>query len=169
MKKVSTKKVALLGILGALALALSFAESALMPQVAFLPPGAKPGLANIITMFAASVPGFGSAIYIVILKSLFALITRGATAFLMSLAGGLLSLAVMLLLLRVKSVSLIGVAVASSCAHNIGQLIVSCILTGTKAVMNYAPFLLLFGVAAGLVTGTVLKAVMPRLEKIDYR
>ncbi len=166
--KLNTKKVALLGILGALALVLSFTESLLMPQVTFLPPGAKPGLSNIITMFAASTMGFGGAIYIVLIKSLFAFITRGATAFFMSLAGGLLSMAAMLILLKVKSVSLIGVGVVSSCCHNLGQLLVSVILTGTKAIFNYAPFLLIFAVVTGVVTGTVLKVVMPKLERIKY-
>ncbi len=168
MKKMSTKKLALTGILGALALALSFAESLLMPQVAFLPPGAKPGLSNIITMFAANTMGFGGAIYIVLIKSVFALITRGVTAFFMSLAGGLLSMAAMLLLIKVKSVSLIGVGVVSSCFHNLGQLLVSVVITGTSAILNYAPFLLLFGVATGLVTGMVMKIVMPKLERIKY-
>lgn len=166
MNKPTTKKIALMGVLGALALALSFAESLLMPQAAFLPPGAKPGLSNIITTFAASSMGFGGAIYIVLLKAVFALVTRGATAFFMSLSGGLLSMAVILLLLKVKAVGFIGIGVASSCAHNLGQLAVSCVLTGTKAILNYAPFLLLFGVATGLVTGTVLKIVMPKLENI---
>ncbi len=168
MKKMTAKKVALTGILGALALVLSFTESLLMPQVSFLPPGAKPGLSNIITMFAASTMGFGGAIYIVLIKSVFAFITRGATAFLMSLAGGIFSAAVMLLLLKFKSFSLVGIGVASSCAHNLGQLSVSVFITGTKAILSYAPFLLLFGVATGLVTGTVLKVVMPKLDRIKY-
>lgn len=166
MKKISTRKIALTGVLGALALALSFMESLLMPQVAFLPPGAKPGLSNIITMFCASSVSFGASLYIVIIKSVFALITRGMTAFFMSLSGGILSLIVTLLLLKVKSVGFIGIGVASSCAHNLGQLVVSIVLTGTKAILNYAPFLIVFAVATGFVTGTVLKTVMPKLDKI---
>lgn len=169
MKKVSTKKIALTGVLGALALALSFMESMLMPQVTFLPPGAKPGLSNIITMFAASSVSFGAGLYIVLIKSAFALVTRGVTAFFMSLCGGLLSFGVMLLLLKVKSVGFVGIGVASACAHNLGQLAVSVILTGTKAIINYAPFLLLFSVLTGYVTGTVLKIVMPKLDKIKNK
>lgn len=165
---INTKKVALSGILGALALVLSFMESVLMPQVTFLPPGAKPGLSNIITMFAADTMGFAGAIYIVLIKSVFAFITRGVTAFLMSFAGGILSMIAMLILLKVKSVSFIGVGVVSSCCHNLGQLLVSVILTGTQALFNYAPFLLIFAVVTGVVTGTVLKVVMPKLEKIKY-
>ena len=50
MIKTRTQKIALLGVLGALALALSAAESFLMPDIAILPPGAKPGLSNIVTI-----------------------------------------------------------------------------------------------------------------------
>ncbi|NLX93720.1 MAG: Gx transporter family protein, partial [Clostridiales bacterium] len=45
-----TKKIALLGILGAQALALSALEN-LIPAFPGLPPGAKPGLSNIVTMY----------------------------------------------------------------------------------------------------------------------
>lgn len=166
MKKISTKKIALTGVLGALALALSFTESLIMPQAAFLPPGAKPGLSNIITMFAVSSVSFSAGLYIVLIKSVFALVTRGVTAFLMSLCGGLLSFGVMLLLLKVKSVGFVGIGVASACAHNLGQLAVSVVLTGTDAILNYAPFLILFSVVTGLVTGSVLKTVMPKLDRI---
>ncbi|MBQ1895476.1 MAG: Gx transporter family protein, partial [Clostridia bacterium] len=96
-----TSFVALLGVLGAEALALSFLEN-FIPAVPGLPPGAKPGFANIVTMFTASTMGFLPALAITVLKSLFAFVTRGATAGMMSFAGGLLSTIVMVLLLRLK-------------------------------------------------------------------
>lgn len=152
--------------MGAVALVLSFAENMLMPQVIFLPPGAKPGLSNIVTMFASSVMGFYAMIYIVVIKAVFAFITRGATAFFMSLAGGLLSGLTMTVLIKMnsKKISLVGIGVISACAHNMGQLAVSCVITGTSALLNYAPFLLIFGVVTGIVTGTVLKVVLPKIE-----
>ena len=62
-----TNKVAFLGIFGALALVLSFLESMLVPDIPFLPVGAKPGLSNIITMYIAGTMGFPVAIYITML------------------------------------------------------------------------------------------------------
>ncbi len=168
LKKTGTHKIALLGILGALALVLSFTENLIMPQTAFLPAGAKPGLSNIVTMFAACTMGFPGAAYIVVIKAAFAFITRGATAFFMSLAGGALSMTVTVLLLKIEGerLSLVGIGVLSACAHNAGQLLVSLIMTGTGAILNYAPFLMIFGVLTGFVTGTVLKIVLPKILKI---
>lgn len=166
-----TKQTALLGMLGALALVLSFTESIIMPQTAFLPLGAKPGLSNIVTMFVTDTMGFFSGLFIVLLKAVFALVTRGATAGIMSLSGGMLSLIAVYFMLKFKgkSLSMIGIGVVSSCVHNLAQVTVSCILTGTRALMNYAPFLLLFGIVTGIVTGTVLQIVMPKIQKITEK
>lgn len=171
MNNTKAKKVALMGVLGALALALSAMEGLLMPNAAFLPPGAKPGLSNIVTMFAASCVSVTATFYVVLIKAFFALITRGATAFFMSLSGGLLSAIIMTLMLKLKkeSISLIGVGIVSALFHNIGQLLVSFIMTGTSAVLGYAPYLLLFGVITGFVTGSILKVVIPAIEKVMKR
>lgn len=167
MKKTKTEKIALYGILGALALALSAAEGFLVPALPFLPPGARPGLSNIVTMFAASCVSVPATIYVVLIKAGFAFVTRGVTAFFMSLAGGVLSALTMILLnrFRDKNISLVGLGVASASMHNIGQLIVSLIMTGTTAMIGYAPFLLIFGVLTGFVTGSILRAVIPAIEK----
>lgn len=166
-----TKRVAMLGIMGALALALSFLES-LIPALPGLPPGAKPGLSNIVTMFMASSSGIADAFFITVLKAVFAGVTRGSTAMLMSSAGGLLSTAAACLLLRSKKFNsgYIGIGIICAVCHNIGQLISACLITGTwSLIFGYGPLLLIFAVATGLVTGTALKLVLPALEKIIYR
>ena len=159
-------RVALAGVLGAQALALSWLES-LLPAFPFLPPGFKPGLSNIVVMFAVSQLNLPVAVFLVLIKAGFALVTRGATAALTSLCGGLLSLAAMALLLRSrrKPFGLIGVGVLSALAHNLGQLLAAMLLTGTVSLVSYAPALLVFGVLTGTVTGCVFRAVMPLLEK----
>lgn len=165
-----TKRVALLGIMGAMALALSFLES-LIPALPGLPPGAKPGLSNIVTMFMAS-SGIADAFFITILKALFAGITRGSTAMLMSASGGLLSTAAACILLRRKknNIGYIGTGVICAVCHNIGQLISACLISGTPSlIFGYGPLLLIFAVATGFVTGTVLKVVIPSLDRISKR
>ena len=94
-----SKKVALAGMLCALAAAISFLES-LIPSVSGFPPGAKPGFSNLVIMFSAASLGIGQTFIITIFKAVFAGVTRGVTAFFMSLAGGLLSTGAALLLLR---------------------------------------------------------------------
>lgn len=164
--KTKTQKIALLGILSAQALVLSFFEN-LLPAMPFLPPGVKLGLSNIVTMFTAGTMGLLPTLTVTLIKSLFALLTRGVTAFFMSLGGGLLSTVAMCLMLKlVKNKSgFVGVAVVSAVCHNLGQLAVSIIVTKTTAFVYYTPVLLLSGVVMGIITGTVLKAVMPLLMK----
>ena len=161
-----TKRVALLGILGAQALALSFLEN-LIPALPGLPPGAKPGFSNIVTMYTVSALGIGEALYITLIKALFAGLTRGPTAFFMSFAGGLLSTLVMFGLLRLhnRPFGIAGISVAAAVAHNFGQLLAAMALTGTTTVIGYAPLLIFFAIMTGRVTGTVLKTVMPALDR----
>lgn len=166
-----TKRVALLGIMGSLALALSFLES-LIPALPGLPPGAKPGLSNIVTMFMASSSGIADAFFITIIKAVFAGITRGSTAMLMSASGGLLSTAAACFLLRSKKINsgYIGIGIICAVCHNIGQLVSACLISGTwSLIFGYGPLLMLFAVATGFVTGTVLKLVLPALDKITNR
>ena len=164
-----TNKVALLGIFGAVALVLSFLEGMLIPDIPFFPVGAKPGLSNIITMYIAGTMGFPGAIYITMLKALFALITRGATGAFMSFSGGILSTVAVCLLIKYQGrlFSYLGLGIVGAVMHNLGQLVAACIVSGTFALMNYGKYLLIFALVTGTVTGSVLLVLMPRLGKIS--
>lgn len=161
-----TKKIALWGILGALALAVSFLEG--LFTLPFLPPGAKLGLSNIITMAAAACWGWSGMLYIALLKALFALFTRGATAFLLSAAGGICAGIFMVLCLKAQRCpfSYIGVGILSALAHNTAQLVIACCLTGTPALLYYAPPLLLCALLFGSATGILLQALLPVLKRL---
>lgn len=164
--KNNTYKIALFGVLSAVALTLSYLEG-LIPTVAFMPPGAKMGFSNIATMFAASSMGIVSALAITFIKALFAGITRGVTAFFMSLCGGILSTVTMYLLFKLsKKTGYMAIGIICALVHNFGQLIVAIITAGNLSVLGYAPVLLISGTVTGAVTGTVLMAVMPALEKV---
>lgn len=164
--KNNTYKIALFGVLSAVALTLSYLEG-LIPTVAFMPPGAKMGFSNIATMFAASSMGVVSALAITFIKALFAGITRGVTAFFMSLCGGILSTVTMYLLFKLsKKTGYMAIGIICALVHNFGQLIVAIITAGNLSVLGYAPVLLISGTVTGAVTGTVLRAVMPALERV---
>mgnify|MGYP000891538714 CR=1 FL=1 len=83
-------QVAFTGMLFALSMALAFLEG-LLPTVAFLPPGVKLGLSNIITMYALFCVGEKRALLIALLISIFVLLTRCTVAGILSLSGGILS------------------------------------------------------------------------------
>ncbi len=163
MKRASGR-VAFTGLLAALALALSFLEG-LLPPLPMMPPGAKLGLSNIASMYAAGSLGLPSALFLAVFKGLFALMTRGAMAGMMSLSGGVVSTLFMWLLLKKTKSSLGVVGVCGALAHNAAQLCVAYFLTSTS-VLFYVPFLLVFGVLTGLLTGLVLKLTLPPLERL---
>ena len=149
-----TLRLTTLAVLGALAIVLSALEN-LIPPLPMMPPGAKLGLSNIVTMAIS------------LLKALFAGATRGVTALLMSLAGGLLSTLVMGLLFRLKrhAVSLLAVGILGAVAHNLAQLCVAVALTNS-AVLSYLPFLLLYALVTGSVTGSALRILLPALKNV---
>lgn len=160
-------KITLIAILCATAVALNFLEGQI-PPLPFLPPGAKPGFSNIITMFAAGSLGFPQAVAIALVKGLFSFVTRGATAGIMSLSGGLLSAAAMYLLMRYarKHLGLLGISVICALCHNLGQLMAAMFITSSASIVSYAPALAVFGIITGAVTGVILRAVIPALEKM---
>lgn len=163
-----TRKIAVTGIMCALALALSYLET-LIPAYPGFPPGAKPGLSNIVTMFMASCAGSGYAFFITAIKGIFAGVTRGMTTMLMSLSGGILSTAATCLLFRFSKEKLgyIGIGIVCAVCHNIGQLAAACIISGTASlIVGYGPLLLIFAIVTGFLTGTILKTIMSPLEKI---
>lgn len=162
--RAAAQKTALFGILSAQALALSFLEG-LLP--AFLPvQGMKIGFSNIVTMYCVSSLGIPYALAVTVFKAFFALVTRGASASLLSLSGGLLSLLGMIVLLRLKPFMLgfIGIGTVSALLHNAGQLFVCVFLVG-KTVFALSPVLIVLSVVTGILTGAILKYTLPLLQK----
>lgn len=163
MKKISTnkqksvrlaRKVAVFGISAALALALSFFES-LLPPLLSLYPGIKLGLSNVVTMTCAATFGAPCAIAVAVMKGIFAGLTRGFVAMLMSLIGGLLSTICVCLLLKLRLGYLV-ISVIGAVVHNMAQLVVCAIIASNSGVFIYAPVLVLFGIVAGCITGSIL-------------
>ena len=165
----TTRRMTLTALLAALALCLSFLEN-LIPPLPLMPPGAKPGLSNIAVMYAASCMGLPSALAVAGAKALFALLTRGVTAGLMSLAGGLVSTLLMVLALKSRRPAFgwIGIGVSGAVGHNLGQLSVALLLTGWASI-GYFPFLMLFALPAGALTGFILSVLIPAVTKLTAK
>lgn len=162
--KRKSKAVAFTGILAALALTLSFLEG-MLPPLPMMPPGAKLGLSNIVTMYAAGSVGLPCALFLAALKGGFAFLTRGAVAGILSLSGGMLSTLCMWILLKKTKASLGVIGVCGALSHNAAQLCAAFFLT-SSAVVFTIPVLLASGVLTGLLTGLVLKLTLPPLEKL---
>lgn len=139
----------------------------MLPELPVMIPGGKLGLSNIVTMFTAEAFGLPSAMAVTFLKALFAGVTRGFSAFLMSFAGGVLSTLVMWLMLKTgdRLFGYIGIGMTGAIAHNAGQLAVAFALVG-GAVASYIPFLMIMSIITGCVTGLTVGLVLPRVKKI---
>ncbi len=166
-KQFTVRDITITGVLGALMLAISYTESAVTSLLP-LPPGIKPGLANIVVMFACSVMGFWYALCLTLIKSAFALLLSGATAGFISLSGGILSVAATALLIGFagKKLSYIGISVLGALCHNIGQTAAACIIIGSLYYLAYLPVLIISAVVTGCVTGTAMKIIMPQLKRL---
>ena len=154
MKHISTRQLALCAVLTALALGLSTLEN-LFPVTLLIPlPGVKLGLANIVTVFALYQLGALPALAILtaLLGGLFA---GNASAMLFSLLGGLTAMLVMILLRRLRCLSIYGVSIGGAAGHNLGQMAAALITLGNTAVLGYLPFLLGISLLTGTLTGFV--------------
>ena len=149
MKK--TKRLVLLAMLTAVAMILSYVES-LLPSVGI--PGVKMGLANIAVIFALFRFGWKEAAALSLVRVLLVSLLFGSVgAMLYSLAGAVLSLAVMALLRRIDRFSTVGISVAGGVAHNAGQILMAMLILQTKQLLVYLPVLAVSGIAGGVLTG----------------
>lgn len=154
-----------MALLTAIALAIHVAEAQIPPLVAI--PGVKLGLANIITVYAAFSIGGGAAAMILIARILLgSMFGGGVVSLLYSLAGGVLCLLVTLLLRRMLTWKQIWVAgLMGAIVHNIGQILVAILVTGTPAIVSYLPVLMISGVITGTFTGFAAQFVVNRMGK----
>lgn len=158
--------IAFTGIMLALALALSFLES-MLPVLPFLPVGVKLGLSNIVTMYCLFFSGVKQSLSVCFLKSAFVMLLRGPTGGALSLAGGLLSVAVMALLKRVLRLSNGLLSIFGAVSHNIGQLVLASVILKSVYTFYYLPLMVISGAIMGAATGVLLKLVMPYLQHVD--
>ena len=122
-------------------------------------------------MYCVFFLGTTNAYTLAVLKALSVLLMRGPTGALLSLLGGVVSVTVMLLLLRLRKqkLSYLVISILGAIGHNMGQLLGASMLTGTTLTLYYFPILILSGIMMGFVTGLVLKTVLPAVEKLDQR
>ena len=161
MKK--TKRLVLLAMLTAVAMILSYVES-LLPSVGI--PGVKMGLANIAVIFALFRFGWKEAAALSLVRVVLVSLLFGSVgAKLYSLAGAVLSLAVMALLRRIDRFSTVGISVAGGVAHNAGQILMAMLILQTKQLLGYLPVLAVSGIAGGVLTGLAAALLIRRIPE----
>ncbi len=148
----------------ALALVFSYVET-LIP-INFGIPGVKLGLANLVIVSALYLMGGRQALIISVVRIILSGILFGNLfSIIYSLAGGLLSLAVMILVKRSQKVSVVTVSVVGGICHNIGQILVAMAVVENLKLIFYLPVLLISGFLTGLVIGIVCRLILPRIKR----
>ena len=156
-------KTAYLGLFAAVAIILGYVES-LIPVFAGIP-GIKLGLANLAVLFILKKYSFKEAALVSIVRILvIGFMFGNLFSILYSLAGAALSMAVMTLMLKKTSFSLIGVSVAGGVTHNIGQLLIAMLIVNNASVLLYTPPLLIAGVIAGVIIGGLTAELCKRIH-----
>ena len=164
MRNKSAQRIALSGLLTSLMLVFGLIERQFPLTTAI--PGVKLGLANSVLLYALYMMGVRQSIILMLLKALMSwLIYMNMSAMLYSLAGGAASLLAMILVSRIKGVSIIGVSALGAVFFNIGQILVAvAILNTPQLIVTYLPVLMVSGVVTGVLTGVVAQMVMKHLK-----
>lgn len=161
-------RAAYFGVLTALALIFSYIET-LIP-IQFGVPGIKLGLANLIIVIVLYKTDWREALLLFVVRIILAgFIFGNLFSIVYSLAGGFLSLTVMVLLKRTDRFSVAGISMAGGVCHNIGQLVVAMIAVETYQVGYYLPVLLVAGLITGAVIGAAAGEVLKRIRNLSFQ
>lgn len=151
-------------LLTAIALTIFMIEAQIPAPIPI--PGIKLGLANIITVFAMFAFTPKDALLILSIRVFLGSIFSGQiSTILYSGAGGMLCFLAMLFVRKIINDKQLWVAsVIGAVFHNIGQIIVAILVTGTLGIIVYLPILMVSGIAAGLFTGLCTQYLYHKLK-----
>lgn len=158
-----TNKLTLCAVFGALAIIFGYIESLLPVPIAI--PGIKWGIGNIVILSSLYLVDNKSAFFIMIVKVIATTILfMSPSAFIYSMAGGVLSLIVMIILKKSK-LKIINVSIGGGIFHNIGQLLMASLVMKTFSVFYYLPVLILSGAVSAVVNGFLADIIIKRLKR----
>lgn len=159
------RKKIFLSLLVSFGSVLHFIEN--MIPVPFPVPGAKLGLANIMSLIAIAFYGLKEGLMVTVIRSIIgALLSGSFSSLLYSMTGGILSTVVMAFVYKhFKNVfSLVGISLLGGVTHNFAQVTVASLILSTFGLYVYLPFLMIIGLFTGLFTGLAAYFVKQNLE-----
>ncbi len=163
------RRLVLLALLTAVSLTMFLIEAQFPLPIAI--PGIKLGLANLVTLFLIVKFSPKDAVAVLGMRILLGnLFTGQIVSLSYSLAGGLLSLTVMVIcnhLLHGKSIWF--TSVMGGIFHNVGQMAVALCYLGTGGVLYYIPFLLVSGILMGFLIGMATQLFLKAWEHVKSR
>ena len=151
----------------AISLVLSWLET--MIPIPLPIPGAKIGLANIVTLLALLTLSPLETLLILVSRIFLSGFLFGSFAsILYALAGGLLSFVTMLFLKKFgqSRIAIPVISMTGAIAHNTGQLAVAALVTQTPNLfVFYWPPLIIIAIPVGLLTGIIVKTLNSYLKQ----
>ena len=162
------KRLIYISLLAAQGVVITMLERAIPFPFAFAP-GAKLGLANIITLLAIFTLPYKDSFKVVWMRLLISTLLGGTlSTFLYSFAGAFLSYGGMLLvrLLGPKRVSMIGISATGGILHNVGQLAMASLIAQSFSVMLYLPILSMTGIFSGVAVGVAANYLLEHVSTI---
>ena len=155
-------KIAYWGVFLALALVCSYVESLIPISLGI--PGVKLGLTNIVVILMLYTIGAKDAILISVLRIILAGFMFGnAFSIIYSLAGGILSFVVMVLLKNTGKLKILSISTAGGISHNVGQLIVAALVVENYNILFYVPVLIIAGIITGFLIGLLAGEIVLRI------
>ena len=158
------QRITRIALLTALSLILFILEG-------FLPlplpvPGAKLGLAAIVTLIALYLlPARDAALMLTLRITLASVFGGGLAPMIYSLAGGAASFAAMVLMKRYTQLSIVGISAAGGFLHNMAQLLVAAAVLETTALFVYAPVLGIVGILTGILIGITARGILQKISR----
>ena len=176
-KRMSTKRIALCGLMLSMMLILGWVERTLIqPMVMSIPflnmvfalPGIKLGLANSVLIFAVYMLDIPTAYVLMIFKVFLSNLLFGSlgVTFAMGFAGGVVSLTAMVLISRIKGMLPVTVSIVGGVMHMVGQILMALLIANTPGLLTVLPFLMLSGLVCGAITGVCADRVMKYMKRM---
>ena len=158
-----SNKIAIIGMLTALAMVLGYVETLIPINLGV--PGMKLGLANLIVIIAFYLFDVKMGVVVSLLRIVLIAMTFGSISMMFySISGAALSLICMILVTQIKSFSMVGISIIGGIMHNIGQIICASLVVRTNGVFTYLPVLMIAGVVSGMLIGIAASLVIVRVK-----
>lgn len=165
-------KIYKVALLVSLACVLQISESMIPHPI----PGLRLGLANMLTLTALVIFGFGCALEVAVLRTVLSSFIMGtfmSPTFILSLSGAVISALIMGFFYWLSGLhprcrlSIIGISIIGAFSHNIVQLYLAyLLLIKHGGIFIFLPWLSIGAVATGWVVGIVAGGVCRKLEEI---
>ena len=156
------KKIIRMSMLISLSVVISIIES-YIPILNNIIPGLRLGLSNVIIIFVLYKYGFKDSLYVSIVRVfLVGLLRTGifSVSFFFSLSGAIFSIIFMYIVKKIKIFSVIGISIIGSVTHSIGQILVAIVMLNNENIIYYLPYLLIFSIPTGIITGIIANKIL---------